>query len=364
MSLPIRARLTAWYARAARGHHRRARRVRRPAAARRPARHVDRELRHSRRPASPSATRAEGAPRTSPTSRDSVLPRRARAAQVLDPAGGVLRYWAIAGRRQPIASPDACAPRAAPATRASSPSSSGADGRASARRRRPVDRLGAAAACSSSPSRSQPVEDSVQRRARAAAARRPGRARRDGAGGWWLARKALRPVERMTSKAREIGIDRLDERIAVPPAADELAHLAVTLNAMLDRLERGVREKHRLVADASHELRTPLAVMRAELDVSLRDDDLAAGGARGAGERARGGRPDEPDGRQPARRWRRPTRAGSSCSRRARRCATRHRGRGPRRCGRWPRPAARSCGVDGRRRIAAQADPQRAATRR
>ena len=43
---------------------------------------------------------------------------------------------------------------------------------------------------------------------------------------------------------------------------------------MLDRLERGVEEKHRLIADASHELRTPLAAMRAELDVSLMDDDL------------------------------------------------------------------------------------------
>jgi heavy metal sensor kinase len=94
-------------------------------------------------------------------------------------------------------------------------------------------------------------------------------------GGWWLARKALRPVERMTSEAAEIGIDRLDERIAVPRTADEIGKLAVTLNAMLDRLQRGVEEKHRLVADASHELRTPLAVMRTELDVSLRERDLA-----------------------------------------------------------------------------------------
>jgi two-component system OmpR family sensor kinase len=92
--------------------------------------------------------------------------------------------------------------------------------------------------------------------------------------GWWLARKALLPVERMASAADEIEIDRLDERIAVPRSADELGHLAVTLNAMLDRLERGVGEKRRLVADASHELRTPLAVMRAELDVTLRDPRL------------------------------------------------------------------------------------------
>ena len=94
-------------------------------------------------------------------------------------------------------------------------------------------------------------------------------------GGWWLARKALRPVERMTSKAEEIGIDRLHERIAPPRTEDEIGRLALTLNAMLDRLERGVEEKHRLIADASHELRTPLAAMRAELDVSLMDDDLS-----------------------------------------------------------------------------------------
>jgi heavy metal sensor kinase len=93
--------------------------------------------------------------------------------------------------------------------------------------------------------------------------------------GWWLARKALLPVDRMASAADAIEIDRLDERIAVPPVADELGHLAVTLNAMLDRLERGVAEKRRLVGDASHELRTPLSVMRAELDVSLRSGSLS-----------------------------------------------------------------------------------------
>jgi heavy metal sensor kinase len=92
-------------------------------------------------------------------------------------------------------------------------------------------------------------------------------------GGWWLARKALLPVQQMSSQADEIGIDRLHERIAVPPARDELAQLAVTLNGMLGRLQHGVQEKHRLIADASHELRTPLAVMRAELDVTLRADD-------------------------------------------------------------------------------------------
>jgi len=46
------------------------------------------------------------------------------------------------------------------------------------------------------------------------------------------------------------------------------------MNAMLERLERGVRDQRRFVADASHELRTPLAVMRAELEVNMRDPQL------------------------------------------------------------------------------------------
>ena len=118
----------------------------------------------------------------------------------------------------------------------------------------------------------QPVEDSVQRVLTLLLFTVPVALAGAAAGGWWLARKALRPVERMTSKAEQIGIDRLGERIAVPRGSDELAHLAVTLNAMLDRLQHGVAEKQRLVADASHDLRSPLAVMRAELDVSLRGD--------------------------------------------------------------------------------------------
>jgi heavy metal sensor kinase len=94
------------------------------------------------------------------------------------------------------------------------------------------------------------------------------------AGGWWLARKALRPVGRMAAHAERIEIDALDERISAGRAGDELDRLATTLNAMLDRLARGVEHRRRLVADASHELRTPLAVMRVEIDVALDDAAL------------------------------------------------------------------------------------------
>jgi signal transduction histidine kinase len=74
----------------------------------------------------------------------------------------------------------------------------------------------------------------------------------------------------MTREAAAIDAGRLDERIEVPGAADELRVLASTLNTMLERVQAGVDEKRRFVADASHELRTPLAVMRSEIDVGLR----------------------------------------------------------------------------------------------
>lgn len=95
-------------------------------------------------------------------------------------------------------------------------------------------------------------------------------------GGWWLARRSLRPVEEITSTAEAIGVDRLGDRVAEPGTRDEIDHLARTINTMLDRIQHGVEEQRRLVADASHELRTPLAAMRAEVDVSLRADELSS----------------------------------------------------------------------------------------
>ncbi|MCW3013372.1 MAG: hypothetical protein JWO02_464 [Solirubrobacterales bacterium] len=93
--------------------------------------------------------------------------------------------------------------------------------------------------------------------------------------GWWLARRSLAPIEEIVDTAEAIGVDRLEERVPVGSSNDEVAHLARTINTMLDRIQHGVEEQRRLVADTSHELRTPLATMRAELDVSLRADDLS-----------------------------------------------------------------------------------------
>jgi two-component system OmpR family sensor kinase len=118
------------------------------------------------------------------------------------------------------------------------------------------------------------VEDSLERLQLLLLLAVPGALALAGGGGWLLARRALLPVARMTSQAAEIGSERLHDRVTVPAAADELALLGRTLNAMLDRIERGVTQQRRLIDDASHELRTPLAILRAELDVGLRDERL------------------------------------------------------------------------------------------
>jgi heavy metal sensor kinase len=95
------------------------------------------------------------------------------------------------------------------------------------------------------------------------------------AGGWLVAGRALAPVRRVTRTAERIGVAELGGRVTVPAARDEVGELAVTFNRMLDRIQHGVEEQHRLTADTSHELRTPLAAMRSELDVSLRGDELS-----------------------------------------------------------------------------------------
>jgi two-component system, OmpR family, sensor kinase len=91
-----------------------------------------------------------------------------------------------------------------------------------------------------------------------------------GLGGYFLAGAALRPMEAMRRRAREISTTSLDERLPVPAAGDEVARLGETLNEMLARIEGGLARERRFVADASHELRTPLSLLKTELELALR----------------------------------------------------------------------------------------------
>ena len=87
--------------------------------------------------------------------------------------------------------------------------------------------------------------------------------------GWLLAGAALRPVEHMRREAAASTASDPLRRLPVPRTGDELARLATTLNAMLDRLQEAHERERRFVDDASHELRTPLATLRAEIDLAL-----------------------------------------------------------------------------------------------
>jgi heavy metal sensor kinase len=89
------------------------------------------------------------------------------------------------------------------------------------------------------------------------------------AGGYYLARRALAPVDEVTRMAREIEADSLGRRLPVPAARDEISRLSATINEMLARLERSFEAMKRFTADASHELRGPLATMRSAIDVAL-----------------------------------------------------------------------------------------------
>ena len=90
-----------------------------------------------------------------------------------------------------------------------------------------------------------------------------------GALAWVLAGRALRPVESIRAQVEAITGSTLDRRVPVPRSSDEVARLATTMNAMLDRLEDASTRQQRFVADASHELRSPVAAIRTELEVAL-----------------------------------------------------------------------------------------------
>jgi len=95
-------------------------------------------------------------------------------------------------------------------------------------------------------------------------------------GGFFLADRALRPIDRITRTAYSISATDLSRRIHYSGVKDELGRLADTFDAMLDRLQAAFEHERRFTDDAAHELRTPLTILKGQISVTLSRPRTAA----------------------------------------------------------------------------------------
>ncbi len=88
--------------------------------------------------------------------------------------------------------------------------------------------------------------------------------------GYYMAKKALKPVDQIRRAAVKISSSNLDERIDVGRRKDELGRLAHTFNEMIARLKDAFQRINQFSIDVSHELKTPLTILKGETEVALR----------------------------------------------------------------------------------------------
>jgi len=90
---------------------------------------------------------------------------------------------------------------------------------------------------------------------------------------WYAVGRALSPVESLTTQVDQVSPEHLEFRVSEPRTGDEIAHLAATMNGLLERLQAARERERRFAADASHELRSPLAAARLGLEVAVAHPD-------------------------------------------------------------------------------------------
>ena len=88
-------------------------------------------------------------------------------------------------------------------------------------------------------------------------------------GGMLVSRKPRRIMQNITKVTNKITSQNLRERLPEPPAHDEVWDLTVTINSMMDRLEKSFSEIKQFSSDVSHELRNPLFALKGEIEVAL-----------------------------------------------------------------------------------------------
>ena len=96
------------------------------------------------------------------------------------------------------------------------------------------------------------------------------------AGGWWLASRAIQPIEAISATATRISAGDLSQRIDTKETENELSRLAAILNSTFARLETAFSRQRQFTSDASHELRTPVSVILTQIQATLKSDRSAA----------------------------------------------------------------------------------------
>jgi heavy metal sensor kinase len=96
------------------------------------------------------------------------------------------------------------------------------------------------------------------------------------AGGWWLATRAIRPIEDISATALKIAAGDLSQRINASDTENEFDRLAAVLNSTFARLEAAFAHQVRFTSDASHELRTPISVILSQAQTALSRERSAA----------------------------------------------------------------------------------------
>ena len=89
--------------------------------------------------------------------------------------------------------------------------------------------------------------------------------------GYLISGRSLKPIEKITSVARDIQATDLSRRIQLEGPQDELHRLSTTFNDMLDRLQEAFRANRSFVQDSSHEIKNPLQIIRTNLQLTLSD---------------------------------------------------------------------------------------------
>ena len=88
-------------------------------------------------------------------------------------------------------------------------------------------------------------------------------------GSWYLATRAMRPVDRLRDAIADVTSQGLDKRVPDASESIEFQQLGAQFNRMMERLERSFTQAARFSADAAHELKTPLAVLQGEIEQAL-----------------------------------------------------------------------------------------------